>query len=89
MLMPSFEDFVQIDDDVTSAGEQTDDDIVKNCMNTCIARNDSEDEAQIPETEIKIIPIKLALNALESVHQYFTLNMRRFLIKQYSTKFMS
>lgn len=71
MLIPSFEDFVQIDDDVTTAGEQTDDDIVKNCVNTCISGNDSEDEAQIPETEIKIIPKKLALNALETVHQYF------------------
>lgn len=71
MLMPSFDDFVQIDDDVTTAGELTDDDIVKNCVNTCIAGNDSEDEAQIPETEIKIIPMKLALNALETVHQYF------------------
>ncbi|CAB3252374.1 unnamed protein product [Arctia plantaginis] len=71
MLMPSFEDFVQIDDDVTTAGEQTDGDIIKNCVNTCIAGNDSEDEAQIPETEIKIIPMKLALNALETVHQYF------------------
>lgn len=71
MLMPSFEDFVQIDDDVTTAGEQTDDNIVKNCVNTCIAGNDSEDESQIPDTEIKNIPMKLALNALETVHQYF------------------
>ncbi|CAG4957237.1 unnamed protein product [Colias eurytheme] len=70
-LMPSFEDFVRIDDDVTTAGEQTDDDIVKNCVNTCITGNDSEDEAQIPETEIKVIPMKLALNALETVDQYF------------------
>lgn len=71
MLMPSFEDFVQIDDDVTTAGELTDDDIVKNCVDTCIAENNSEDEAQIPETAIQIIPMKLALNALETVHQYF------------------
>ncbi|XP_046976413.1 tigger transposable element-derived protein 6-like [Vanessa cardui] len=68
MLMPSFDDFVQIDDDVTTTGELTDDDIVKNCVNTCIAGNDSEDETQIPETEIKIIPMKLALQALETVH---------------------
>ncbi|GBP85944.1 hypothetical protein EVAR_62244_1 [Eumeta japonica] len=46
--------------------EQTDDDIVENCVNTCIAGNVSEDEAQIPETEIKIIPMKLALNALKT-----------------------
>lgn len=70
MLMPSFKYFVQIDDDVTTAGEQTDD-IVNNCVNICIAVNDSEVEEQIPETEIKIIPMKLALNALETVHQYF------------------
>ncbi|KAK9883940.1 hypothetical protein WA026_004880 [Henosepilachna vigintioctopunctata] len=28
--IPTFEDFVQIDDDVTTAGEYTDDDIVQN-----------------------------------------------------------
>ncbi|KAK9875346.1 hypothetical protein WA026_007743 [Henosepilachna vigintioctopunctata] len=30
--IPTFEDFVQIDDDVTTAGEYTDDDIVQNCV---------------------------------------------------------
>ncbi|CAD6999692.1 unnamed protein product [Ceratitis capitata] len=63
----SFEDFAQMDDDVTNAGEQTDDDNVKNCVKTCMVGKDSEEETQIPK-EIKTIPMILALNALETVH---------------------
>lgn len=83
MLMPSFKNFVQIDNDVSTAGEQTEDDIVKNCVNTCIAGNDSEDDALIPETEMKIIPMKLWRRSIS------TLNTPWLLIKQYLLKFIS
>lgn len=52
MLMPTFEDFIQIDYGETTA----DDDIIQNCLRTCTDGNDSEDEAnrlQILDTEVE------------------------------------
>ncbi|KAK9882817.1 hypothetical protein WA026_023328 [Henosepilachna vigintioctopunctata] len=64
-----------IDDDVTTAGEYTDDDIVQNCVKTCTDGNDSEDETDQfhnVEREQEKIPKKQdALNALETLHRFF------------------
>ncbi|XP_025831101.1 tigger transposable element-derived protein 4-like [Agrilus planipennis] len=70
----TFEDFVQTDDDVTTAGEYTDDDIVQNYVSTCIDGNDSEDEdrpSHILDTEVEDIKKKRdALKALETLHKF-------------------
>lgn len=69
------EDHVQIDEDVDTSGEQTDEDIIENCVNTFTERNESDDEDE-PDLTMdmnpEIIPKKhKALNALESIHKFF------------------
>lgn len=75
VLTPTFEDFVQVDDLLATAGEFTDDDIVHNFATTCTDGNDSEDEAdqlQTLDTEVKNIPKKQEiLIALENIHKFF------------------
>lgn len=75
MITPTFEDFVQIDEDVVTAGEHTDDDIINNCVSSFTDGNNSEEEAdgsEILDPEIRSIPKKQeALNALETLHQFF------------------
>lgn len=71
---PTFEDFVQIDDDVTTAGEYTDDDIVQNCVNTCTDENDEDEASQSHNLDRKADknPKKQeALKALETLHKFF------------------
>lgn len=65
---PTFEDFVQIDDDVVTAGEYTDDDIVQNSVSTRTNGNDCENVAEQShnlDKEAEKIPKKQeALNTL-------------------------
>ncbi|KAK9877372.1 hypothetical protein WA026_017768 [Henosepilachna vigintioctopunctata] len=86
--IPTFEDFVQIDDHVTTTGKYTDDDIVQNCVKKCTAGNDSEDETE--QFTLRIgNKRKFRRNKMLSMHyRRFTSfsNMRRLLIKPYLIK---
>lgn len=72
---PTFEDFVRIDDHVSTSGEYTDDDLVQICVSPWTDGDDSEDEASqshILDREMEKIPNKQeALNALETLHKFF------------------
>ncbi|KAH0549828.1 hypothetical protein KQX54_014727, partial [Cotesia glomerata] len=71
-LMPTFEDFIRIDDDVATAGEFTEDEIIQNCVTEGNVSEDEADQSQVLDIEVEKIPRnKEALKALETLHKFF------------------
>ncbi|XP_057336463.1 tigger transposable element-derived protein 4-like [Microplitis mediator] len=71
-VMPTFDDFIRIDDDVATAGEFTEDDIIQNCVTDGNESDDDADQSQSLDKELEKIPKKQeALKALETLHKFF------------------
>ncbi|GJQ72209.1 hypothetical protein Trydic_g3300 [Trypoxylus dichotomus] len=75
-IMPTFEEFIGINDDVAVTGEHTDDNIVEDYVTTSTDRNDTEDKANQANaslgTEEKLFPQKQkAINYLKTDYKFF------------------
>lgn len=71
---PTFDEYVGIDDDLPTAGEHTDEDIVADCSSAFRQNEDGdEDDQTFGEIDVEKKPILKtdALNAIETLHSYF------------------
>ena len=70
--IPTFQDFVDVDEDLAITGEQTDDDIVQSTLESASQNfNDDDTDDDLDGVEVKQIKKKEALSALETLTTFF------------------